>query len=139
MNIPKLENKNEIILVDDDEMEPVFFRHYLKKSKLENPLTAVSSASDFFRHIQAFKDKKKDMPALVLLDIRMRETDGFELLRKIREDSALKDLKVVMFSNSNAASDIEKAERIGADGYYPKPIGTENWLTFLNALVPETA
>ncbi|MDZ4868252.1 MAG: response regulator [Alphaproteobacteria bacterium] len=58
---------------------------------------------------------------LVLLDINMPGIDGLELLKKIRDVAALRDLPVVMCTTSGYDKDMEQAKALGATGYLQKP------------------
>lgn len=58
---------------------------------------------------------------LVLLDINMPGIDGFELLKKLREQEGLRDLPVVMCTTSGYDKDMDQAKALGATGYVTKP------------------
>lgn len=58
---------------------------------------------------------------LVLLDINMPNVDGFELLKRMRKDEALRDIPVIMCSGSDYEPDQEQAVALGAIGYLLKP------------------
>ena len=53
-------------------------------------------------------------PDLLLLDIVLPNVDGWEILREIREDSNLKDLKVVILSNLGQKEEVEKGFKFGS-------------------------
>ncbi len=50
--------------------------------------------------IEALEMVKKDPPALILLDVMMEPMDGWEFLKKIREEYGMKDLPVILFTAS---------------------------------------
>ena len=138
MTAPKLINDNEIILVDDDEAEYLIAEHYLKKSSLRNQLLVMSSGDEFLSYMDEVKSGKKKMPAAVLLDIRMPNMDGFMVLEKLRGNAEFAELPVIiMFSNSDAPSDIDKAYKCGANGYQTKPSEGNAFIQFFNSLAPE--
>ena len=63
---------------------------------------------------------KERKPDLLLLDIVLPNVDGWEILREIREDSNLKDLKVVILSNLGQKEEVEKGFKLGAVKYLIK-------------------
>ncbi len=65
---------------------------------------------------------EEEKPDLVLLDILMPDIDGFEVLRRLREDAANKDIKVVILSALNTNKDIIKGYELGANDFITKPI-----------------
>jgi DNA-binding response OmpR family regulator len=63
-----------------------------------------------------------DKPDLIILDIMMPGMDGFELCRKIRENSATSDLPVLILSTRGDAESVMRGMDAGATDYLPKPI-----------------
>lgn len=61
------------------------------------------------------------LPDLVLLDVRMPRVDGFQVLHWIRAQPDLKRLKVFVWADSQFYSDIDRAQKGGADRVIPKP------------------
>lgn len=57
---------------------------------------------------------------LVLLDILLPKLDGYELLKKLREDKKTKNLPVIIFSNLSQKEEIERGYKSGADDYIIK-------------------
>jgi CheY-like chemotaxis protein len=64
-------------------------------------------------------------PALVLLDLKMPRTTGFEILHWIRNHPTLHRLPVIVLSGSELQEDIRKAYAQGANSYLVKPLGFE--------------
>jgi two-component system, response regulator len=64
----------------------------------------------------------RQLPALVLLDVKLPKLDGLEVLRRLRADERTQVLPVVILSSSSEASDILTAYRLGANSYIRKPV-----------------
>jgi DNA-binding response OmpR family regulator len=65
--------------------------------------------------------KVKDIqPNLVLLDIVLPKMDGFEVLKKIKEDRKLKEIPVILLTNLGQKSEVEKGIALGAAEYIIK-------------------
>ena len=62
---------------------------------------------------------------MILLDIMMPQMDGYETLKKIREDAGLAATKIVFLTAKNKSSDIEKGMNLGADRYMTKPFSVK--------------
>jgi CheY-like chemotaxis protein len=72
--------------------------------------------------LEALEMVKTDPPALILLDIRMKPMDGWEFLKKIREEYGMKDLPVILFT---ASPSVEERLRTMDDkrlGFLLKPV-----------------
>ena len=60
-------------------------------------------------------------PEIVLLDIQMPELDGWDTLRMIRARPDLAAVRVILCTVKGQPADIERARKLGADGYVMKP------------------
>lgn len=67
---------------------------------------------------------KKASPNLILCDVRMPTMTGFQFLEWLRS-SRHKAIPVVMFSNSGAQADVNRAYVLGANAYHVKPADIE--------------
>ena len=101
-----------ILLIEDD---PFLIDIYTTKLKEEG--FSVNVAEDGEEGLRMIKEKKLD---LLLLDIVLPNFNGWEILRKIRRNDALKDLKVVILSNLGEKNEIEKGLNLGATKYLVK-------------------
>ena len=57
---------------------------------------------------------KKEIPDLILLDIVMPNKNGFEVMEEMQKDKNLKDIPVVIISNSGQPVEIDRAKNSGA-------------------------
>jgi DNA-binding response OmpR family regulator len=61
---------------------------------------------------------RQERPALVLMDVHLRQVNGFDLLSKIKGEADMKEVKVLMSSGIDFQTECEQA---GADGFILKP------------------
>ena len=71
---------------------------------------------------------------LVLLDVLMPEMNGWEVLRKIRDDNKLKNTTVMMMTSLDSEADHVSALKMGADDYITKPFSVSMLLAKVEAL-----
>ena len=64
-------------------------------------------------------------PDLMILDVNMPEVSGLDLLEFLRRRADWKDLPVIMLSTEAADVTVDKAMKLGADGYVTKPVTIE--------------
>jgi two-component system OmpR family response regulator len=64
----------------------------------------------------------KPLPHLVLLDVLMPDANGFDVLNRIRQHPALKNIPVLMLTALAERSDVTRGLMLGADGYITKPV-----------------
>lgn len=79
-------------------------------------------ALDYLRHPQ---NQGVAAPQMIVSDLMMPKMDGFELLRAVRDDSALKHLPFVLLSARSDSSDLQQAFMLGANDYLVKPFEVE--------------
>lgn len=105
--------KKKILLVDDDSF--LLNMYCLKFEKSNYEVTAVASSQDA---INKLKDGLK--PDILILDIIMPGMDGIDLLSAIRNQHLADQAKCLMLTNQGESADIERAKKIGIDGYVVK-------------------
>ena len=96
-------------------------------------LGGAGFAVEWLGDSRAALDKIKAMPklALVLLDVMMPHESGFEVLRRIRAQHALRQLPVVMLTARAEREYVSEGLRDGADGYILKPFRPEKLIDYL--------
>ncbi len=63
---------------------------------------------------------KKSKPNLILLDIKMDDLDGFEVLKRLKQDPAMADIPVFLLTNIGEKNSDEKGFKLGAEQYLIK-------------------
>ena len=113
-NVNTTNGKTKILVVEDDQ----FLRELIVR-KLVKEGFKVSIAIDGQEGLQKIIS---EIPDLVLLDIILPEMDGFEILKQTKSHSneKVKDIPIILLSNMGQESDIEKAEKLGANDYLIK-------------------
>ena len=101
-----------ILLIEDD---PFLIDIYTTKLKESGFGVAVATDGE-----QAIIKVKELKPDLVILDIVLPEVDGWEILRKIKSELKLEDLKVIILSNLGQKEEVEKGINLGAVKYLIK-------------------
>lgn len=110
-SLPKPGNKNRVLVVEDDYATSKLLSNYLNKWGYEP--TIVNSAN------QALKAIDKEIFLAVLMDIVLPDSNGFELLKTIREHKNAKNTPVIVCS---VEAEQQKAFLMGAVEYFVKPI-----------------
>ena len=101
-----------ILLVEDD---PFLVDIYKTKFKEEGFEIEVAQEGK-----QALVKIEEQNPDVLLLDLVLPHLDGFELLKEIRNNKKMKDLKVIILSNLSQKGEVEKGLALGATKYLIK-------------------
>jgi chemosensory pili system protein ChpA (sensor histidine kinase/response regulator) len=75
-------------------------------------------------------------PALMLLDVEMPRMDGFELTKRLRQDSKTKDLPIIMITSRTADKHHNYALEIGVNEYLGKPFQEEELIALIHRYAP---
>jgi two-component system nitrate/nitrite response regulator NarL len=121
-----MSNPIRVVLADDH----VFVRDGIK-SLLENEanIEVVGEATD---GLEALKSVEINQPDLLILDIRMPNMTGIEVVEKLRSQNNL--VKIVMLSMHESEEYVLKSVKAGADGYLLKGSSKEEFLKALHTV-----
>jgi two-component system response regulator len=119
--------RRAILLVEDN---PKLTQRAFAKGNLSNTLDVVEDGQAALDYL--LNDKSRELPAVVLLDLKLPRIDGLEVLRRIREDRRTSLLPVVILTTSKEEQDIIESYKNGANSYIRKPV---NFAEFSEAVV----
>lgn len=85
--------------------------------------TGGFEAKGFPDSISFFDELKTKFPSLILLDIMLPGTDGLTVLKKLKDNTATRDIPVIMLTAKGTEFDIVQGLDMGADDYITKPFG----------------
>ena len=80
---------------------------------------------------QALDAVSAEKPELILLDLMMPGIDGFEVIRRLKNNPDTADIRIVILSALNSNEDVVKGFNLGADDFIMKPIIMEKLLSCL--------
>ena len=123
--IARVSSGKKVLVVDDNPAGRELVRECLQDY--------ASSITEAANGREALEKLRTSLPDLVLLDIQMPEMDGYEVLREIRRDPALKGLRVVALTAFAMQGDQERALAAGFDDYLTKPVTAAKLKAQLNA------
>ena len=115
-----------ILVAEDDENHAFFIERAFPQVGLRNPVFFVSDGAQAIAYLKGeggFANRREfPLPSLLLLDLKMPNKDGFEVLTWLRRQPTLKALRVVVFTTSGAVHDITRAYELGANSFLTKPM-----------------
>jgi CheY-like chemotaxis protein len=114
-----------VLYVDDEENDIFFMELAFKRVGLDQSLHSVTDGQKAIAYLAGdgpYADRAQyPLPALVLLDLNLPLTSGFEVLQWLRKQSELECMPVIVFSSSGRPEDRQKAHELGANQYVLKP------------------
>ena len=119
---------SEKVLIIDDEVNIV----ELLKFNIENAGYEVIYSYDGF---DGFIKAKEERPDLILLDWMLPNISGIEVLKKLRADSEMKNIPVIMLTARNMENDKVEGLEGGADDYITKPFSIKELLARITSVM----
>jgi CheY-like chemotaxis protein len=112
-----------ILLVEDNPMDVDLTLEAFREHGVVNPILVCRDGEEALQYIAEHRAATDaQLPALVLLDLRLPKVDGIEVLRQARNDEVWKQIPVVVLTTSRENADIESAYRLGVNSYIVKPV-----------------
>ncbi len=117
----------KILIVDDEPDVRDFLSGSLKRHRY-----GVATASDGDECVDMAGKEKFD---LILLDILMPKLDGFQTLKKLRNNAATRQVPVVMLTAKRESSSIIQSMELGCEDYIMKPIALDELMRIVKRYV----
>jgi CheY-like chemotaxis protein len=108
----------KVLLVEDLEDDIVLFQVISEKCGIPHTLEIKEDGQAAMDHLQSLPPG--DLPAIVLLDMKMPKASGLEVLGWIRKQERFSAMPVIMFTSSSDPDDITKALTLGANSFITK-------------------
>ncbi|TAM48234.1 MAG: response regulator [Gammaproteobacteria bacterium] len=115
-----------ILLVEDNPDDEALTLHALATNNIKNQVVVARNGVEaldylFGTGVHAGRDVR-DLPAVVLLDLKLPKVDGLEVLKRIRADERTRVLPVVILTSSREEQDLANGYRLGCNSYVRKPV-----------------
>ena len=127
-----------IMLVEDDEGHQGLIKENLRAGGIVNDVVQMrdgQEALDYLMRRGQWQDPAKSpRPGLILLDIKMPKMDGFAVLEKVKADSQLRLIPVLMLTSTDDQVEINRCYTLGANSYVIKPVSYDAFQERVKAL-----
>jgi CheY-like chemotaxis protein len=127
-----------ILLADDSEDDVILIKRAFHKARLSAALIVVHNGEEAILYLSGFgrfADRTHfPMPDMFLLDLKMPIKDGFEVLRWIRTQPQLKELPVIVLTQSDRIKDANLAYQLGAYSFLVKGTDFNDAIAFARAV-----
>lgn len=114
----------KILLVEDNPSDVELALHAFKKHNLANDVQVARDGEEAigFLDSPAGDAFHRDVPRLVLLDLKLPKVSGIEVLRWIKSHKTLRKMPVVVLTSSHEDQDIAECYELGVNSYIVKPV-----------------
>ena len=121
---------NKKILVVDDSRTSLFLEQTILRKGSYQVVTALDGE-------EGVRKAHSENPDLVLMDVVMPKMDGFQALRKLRQDPATQSIPVIMVTTRGEGLNVETGFADGCNDYVTKPVDALELLTKIKSCLHE--
>lgn len=125
-------NKLKRILLAEDNLRDVELTlAALEEHHLANEVVVARDGAEALDYLNAqgkFAGHINGLPAVVLLDIKMPKLNGLDVLQRMKSDSRLKNIPVVILTSSREEPDLQQAYALGVNAYVVKPVDFQQFV-----------
>jgi len=128
-----------ILICDDDEDDRALTRQALENAHISNDLRFVEDGEQLLDYLHQRGEYSGETgaaprPGLILLDLNMPKLDGREALQRIKGDSTLVDIPIVILTTSGLDMDIIRSYQLGVNSFITKPVTFSGLVDAMNVL-----
>ncbi|HSU56669.1 MAG TPA: response regulator [Candidatus Dormibacteraeota bacterium] len=119
-----------ILIAEDDAGHARLIEKNLTRAALHNHIQRFANGQevlDFLFGRGSGPKRESRVPYLLLLDIRMPQVDGVEVLRQLKGDAELRKIPVIMLTTTDDPREVERCHTIGCASYIVKPVDYEKF------------
>jgi CheY-like chemotaxis protein len=127
----------EILIAEDDAGHARLIEKNLSRAGLHNRITRFDNGQavlDFLLCRGPGPHRTDDTPYLLLLDIRMPQVDGIQVLRLLKEHPELRKMPVIILTTTDDPREVERCHAIGCASYIVKPVDYNKFAEAIESL-----
>ena len=126
-----------ILMVEDDPGHARLIEKNLRRAHISNPIVTVDSgqkATDFLFSEGEYANQPHPSPLLVLLDLNIPVLDGYQVLKRMKENKHTHRIPVVILTTTDDTREIQKCYDLGCNIYITKPVDYEQFVEAIRNL-----
>lgn len=127
-----------ILLVEDNPDDEALALRAFRKANISNDIAVARDGVEALDYLFAegrYADRDgRDLPAVMLLDLKLPKISGLEVLRRIRENEHTKRLPVVILTSSRQDEDLVRGYDLGCNSYVRKPVDFNEFVAAVSQL-----
>jgi two-component system, response regulator len=121
----------EILLVEDDPADAELTTRSLRRESLANKITVARDGAEALDYIFCrgpFENRSfRELPSLILLDLKLPRLNGHDVLRTIKSDERTRSIPVIVLSSSSQECDLTRCYQLGVNSYIQKPVDLQKF------------
>jgi CheY-like chemotaxis protein len=134
-----MSTQDSILIVDDNPDDAMLIKRAVLSLRSKAPVRIVLSGTEMKDYVDGngcYANRETfPCPVLILLDLRMPEVNGFELLQWLKDEPRHAGIPVIVISTFDRQREIRKSYQLGARTFLSKPVNAESIRNAIRALM----
>lgn len=132
----RADERIQVLQVEDDDDHAMIVSRLLQHARIPVDIHRAKDGLEAMEYLNSIKMRQeKDLPQIILLDLKIPKKDGFEILSEIKGDPQLKSIPVVILTTSSVEQDKVKAYEYYANSYLIKPMNLNSFKRMVEELI----
>lgn len=127
-----------ILLIEDNPDDAKLTIHAFEKNNITNEIVVINDgikALDYLFKCGMYSESgTNNLPAVILLDLKLPKLDGHEVLKQIRAHERTKLIPVIILTSSKEEDDLVKCYQNGCNSYVQKPVDFNEFIEAVQSL-----
>jgi CheY-like chemotaxis protein len=114
-----------ILLVEDDPGHALLIEKNLRRAGISNEIVVLDTgqkAVDYLLKEGTYQDALHPLPPLILLDLNLPVLDGYQVLKRIKNDERTRKIPVIVLTTTDNPHEVSRCYELGCNVYITKPV-----------------
>jgi CheY-like chemotaxis protein len=119
-----------ILLAEDDPGHARLIEKNLQRANITNEIVYVENGQQVLDYLfgeGGYAGKQRRLPLLVLLDLNMPVLDGYQVLKRMKEDERTRRIPVIVLTTTDDFHEVSRCYDLGCNAYLTKPVDYEQF------------
>ena len=117
-----------LVMIEDDEGHATLIKRNLARAGIGNEIKHIPNGIDALNYFFGKESTlTKHDKTLIVLDLNLPEIDGYEILRRLKDDERTQAIPVIVLTTTDNPKEIDRCYELGCNVYITKPVEYENF------------
>lgn len=116
-----------ILLTEDDNGHAMLIARNLERNGIDFPMIRFTDGQETVEYLERTRLKEPERAFIMILDLNLPRMDGFEVLRRVKNEKAFENIPVIILSTTDNPREIERCQLAGCSSYFVKPVEYEEF------------
>ena len=123
-----------VVMIEDDEGHARLIKKNLERTFIGNRVVHLNDGAEAMEYFFPAQPVAKNDKLLVLLDLNLPKVDGYEVLKRMKEEQATRRIPIIVMTTTDNPKEVDRCYELGCNMYITKPIEYDNFSDMMHKL-----